>query len=275
MATNRLGDVLQHLRKLNARQSVGNVEDSLLLERFVNNQDEAAFEELLGRHGPMVLDVCRRVLHDPAAVDDAFQATFLVLVRKAASIRKTELLANWLYGVAYRTAARARVDVVKRRARESAVPARQAVDPLDEMTARELFAVLDEELNALPSQYRAPLVLCYLENRTRDEAAQQSGCSLSTLDRLLERGRALLKARMVRRGLTVGLALSPALLSQVNASGCVASSLAASTVKATAFVASGGAASSVVSPSVTFLVEGVLKTMFITKLKKPHLFLRR
>jgi len=267
MGANRLGHVLQHLRKLSARQNAGHLEDRLLLERFVNDKDEAAFTELVARHGPMVLDVCRRVLHDPAAVDDAFQATFLVLVRKAASISKGDLLANWLYGVAYRTAARARVEAAKRRARESAVPAREAVDPLDAMTLRELFAVLDEELHGLPAKYRAPLVLCYLQNRTRDEAAQQSGCSRATLDRRLERGRALLKARMVRRGLTVGLALFPALLFQANVSGGVANSLAASTVKAATFVASGGAASSIVSPGVAILVEGVMKAMFMTKVK--------
>src|SRR5205085_2443405 len=127
------------------------------------------------RHGPMVVNVCRRVLGDQHLAEEAFQATFLVLVRKAGSIRRRELLGNWLYGTAYRTAAKARAQAARRQAREAQAPVRQPPDPLAEITLRELFAVLDEELHRLAPRYQAPLVLCYLEGQTRDEAARQLG----------------------------------------------------------------------------------------------------
>jgi RNA polymerase sigma factor (sigma-70 family) len=263
MVLSQLNLVLRHLRNL-FRDDAGQ-QDRLLLERFVTERDEAAFEVLLARHGPMVLDVCRRVLQDQQTVEDAFQATWLVLIRKAGSIRQSEVLGNWLYGVAYRTAARARVEAAKRRDRESRACVREAGDPLAEMTVRELFAVLDKELNGLPGKYRTPLVLCYLEQRTRDEAAQQSGCSLATLDRRLGRGRALLKARLARRGLTLALALFPTLLSQAAASSGVPASLASSTLKAATTVAAGGAATSVISANAALLTERVVGTMLLTR----------
>jgi RNA polymerase sigma factor (sigma-70 family) len=264
MVLSQLNLVLRHLRDLRRRDDAGE-QDRLLLERFVTEGDEAAFEVLLARHGPMVLDVCRRVLQDQQTVEDAFQATFLVLIRKAGSIRQSEVLGNWLYGVAYRTAARARVEAAKRRDRESRACVREADDPLAEMTVRELFAVLDEELNGLPRKYRTPLVLCYLEQRTRDEAAQQSGCSLATLDRRLGRGRALLKARLARRGLTLALALFPTLLSQAAASRSVPPALASSTLNAAARIAAGGAATSLVSANAVLLTERVVGDMIPTR----------
>jgi RNA polymerase sigma factor (sigma-70 family) len=267
MAASQLTLVLRRLRKLSAGESAAALPDQPLLERFAEHGDEAAFEMLLARHGPMVLNVCRRVLHNGNAVEDAFQATFLVLALKAGSIRHSELLANWLYGVAYRTAVRARVEAAKRRAREEKTPAREATDPLNEMTVRELFAVLDEELNRLPSQYRAPLVLCYLENRTRDEAARQVGCSRATVERRLERGRQLLRARLTRRGLTLGLMLLPAGLFQTRAATGLAQALAASTLKAATTYATGPAAGTAVAPRVVALTKGVIRAMFLTKLK--------
>jgi RNA polymerase sigma factor (sigma-70 family) len=265
MVLSQLNLVLRHLRDL--LRDDASQQDRLLLERFVTARDESAFEGLLARHGPMVLDVCRRVLQDPQTVEDAFQATWLVLIRKAGSIRQSEVLGNWLYGVAYRTAARARVEAAKRRDRESRACLSEAGDPLAEMTVRELFAVLDEELNGLPGKYRTPLVLCYLEQRTRDEAAQQSGCSLATLDRRLSRGRALLKARLARRGLTLALALFPTLLSQAAASIGVPASLASSTLKAATTVAAGGAATLVVSANAALLTEKVVGAMTHTRFR--------
>jgi RNA polymerase sigma factor (sigma-70 family) len=265
MASGQLQAVLRQLRKLEAKNSARKLSDRELLLRYVTRRDEGAFEALLARHGRMVLEVCRRVLPDASAAEDAFQATFLVLVRKAASIRKAELLGNWLYGVAYRTASRLKVEAAKRRARESAAPAREPADPLAEMTVRELFSVLDEELNRLPSRYRAPLVSCYLESRRRDEAARQLGYSLATLERRLERGRELLRARLVRRGLTLSATLlATALTGEAHG---VPASLALSTVSAAKAIAAGGAAASIVSAKVVALSEGVVKTMFATKLK--------
>src|SRR5262249_44169702 len=159
------------------RGDVAAPRDDELLGRFVGRRDEAAFAELVRRHGPMVLGVCRRVLAEAAAAEDAFQATFLVLVRPAASVRGGTL-GHWPYGVACRPAARAQVEALKRKAREGVTPAREPPDPLAEITARELLAALDEELARLPRRYRAPVVLCYLQERTRDEAARELGCSL-------------------------------------------------------------------------------------------------
>jgi RNA polymerase sigma factor (sigma-70 family) len=213
--------------------------DWQLLERFVTHCDKAALEALVRRHGPLVLGVCRRVLRDPHAAEDAFQATFLVLVRKAGSIGKRNLLANWLYGVAYRTAARARVEAAKRREREAQAPPRPPADGEADVDRRELCAVLDEELNRLPAPYRAPFLLCHVEGRTRDEAARQLGWSLRTLQRRLERGRALLRARLTRRGVTLSATLLSASLAGKAADAAVSPALASATARA-ALSAAGG-----------------------------------
>jgi RNA polymerase sigma factor (sigma-70 family) len=249
------------------------VHDCHLLDRFVTQRDEAAFEALVARHGPMVQNVCRHVLHDRSAIEDAFQATFLVLVRKASSIRKGELLANWLYGVAYRTAARAKVEAARRRVREGAAPARQQPDPLDEITVRELFAALEKEVYRLPTQYRAPLVLCYLESKTHTDAALQLGCSLATLDRRLARARDLLRTRLARHGLTLCVALISVLLAPGPANACVTTALAVSTVKAAALFAVGLKPVGAVSEQALLLAEGMVKTMAVAKTKLAALLL--
>jgi RNA polymerase sigma factor (sigma-70 family) len=279
MSTGPLHDVLDHFRRLGARDAAGRLDDRQLLDRFASGRDEAAFEELLTRHGPMVLDVCRRVLGDRAAADDAFQATFLVLASKAGSIRRGELLGNWLYGVAYRTAARAKVEAARRKAREAAAPTPPQTDPLAEMTVRELFAVLDEELNRLPPRYRAPLVGCYLEGRTRDEVAGRLGYSLATLDRLLGRGRDLLRARLARRGVTSSAALLPLLLSQGAAAARLPAPLFGDTVRAATAVAAHGPNTAIVSAKtpavparVAALAEGVRRAMFLTRVKTVAAF---
>jgi RNA polymerase sigma factor (sigma-70 family) len=267
MASNRLGAVIEHFRKVAARDYPGDAPDQELLNRFISERDEAAFELLVARHGQMVLNVCRRVLADQHLVEDAFQATFLVLIRKAGSIGKRELLANWLYGVAYRAASRAKVAAAKRRTRESAMVPKQGTDPLDEFSARELLAALDGELATLPSQYRGPLVLCYLQGKTRDEAAQHFGWSLATLARRLERGRELLRARLGRRGLVLSAALFPAMLSHGAAAAFVPSALAGATLQSAAITVGEAKAASTVSANVAALTEGVLKAMQVSKLK--------
>jgi len=269
MATKNLTDALRRLRPGAAGGDAASVSDRELLRRFVASRDEAAFEHLVVRHGPMVLDVCRRALHDSHAAEDAFQATFLVLVRKAHRLGRGELLANWLYGVARRTAARARVDAAKRRARESATtPTRCSSDPLDGVTVRDLLAILDEELARLPAQFRGPLIACHLEGKTRDEAARAFGWSLATLARRLERGRALLRARLTRRGLTLTAALSVLSVSRQIGAAFVPSPLAASTAEAATLIAAGADAVAVVSPEAIALSEGVLKAMFRSKLRQ-------
>ena len=266
MAAHQLDGVLRRLRGLTAGAGGDAPADRHLLARFAGGQDEDAFAALVARHGPMVLGVCRRVLADRHAAEDAFQATFLVLARRAGSVRRPELLGNWLYGVAYRAASRARVEAAKRRSREQAAPARPSPDPLAEITARELVEVFDRELHRLPDACRAALVACYLGDRTRDEAAAELGWSLATLKRRLERGRALLRARLARRGLAPALALFPAVFAPAASAGLPAR-LAESTVAAAIGFAVGSTPTSpgpVAVPAA--LAEGVLRTMPTTKL---------
>jgi RNA polymerase sigma factor (sigma-70 family) len=233
--------------------------DQQLLDRFVRRRDEVAFEALVQRHGPMVLAVCRRVLGQAQEADDAFQATFLVLLRKADSIAKPELLGSWLYGVACRVARKARAQAASRRAHESA---REAVampppDPLLEVAWRELRALLDEELQHLPPKYQAPLVLCYLEGLTNEEAARRLGWPSGSISYRLARARELLKARLSRRC----KALSPALLGAVLASAAppltgLPTGLADTLVRVAAAMCRGEtAALALLSPAVTALAE--------------------
>jgi RNA polymerase sigma factor (sigma-70 family) len=194
------------------------VTDRQLLECFVRQHDEVAFEALVQRHGPMVLAVCRRVLGAGQDADDAFQATFLVLVRRAASVGKPELLGNWLYGVAYRVARKLRAQAARRRLHESA---REAVampppDPADDASWRELRAVLDEELQHLPPKFQAPLVLCYLEGLTNEEAARRLGWPVGSISYRLARARELLRSRLAGRCRALSPAVFAGLLAGVS-----------------------------------------------------------
>jgi RNA polymerase sigma factor (sigma-70 family) len=235
MSTTRTGIVLRHIRGLAAADASARLADGQLLERFTARRDEAAFAALVRRHGSMVLGVCRRVLGNSHDAEDAFQATFLVLAARAASVGKAESLGGWLYQVAYNTALKARANAAARRRREQRPDDRSCPDPLSEVTGRELLGVLDEELRRLPERYRAPLVLCYLEGLTRDEAAGRLGYSESTLKRRLEEGRERLRKRLERRG----LALSAALLTAGVSGAAVSSSLAAATAGAALLVVAG------------------------------------
>ena len=174
--------------------------DRELLRLFLAERDAEAFRALVRRHGPMVSGVCRALLRNEADADDAFQATFLVLARRAASIRKNAALASWLHGVAYRTARKAQAEFARRRKHEPRAAKPEAISP-DDLTWREVQNVLHEELNSLSERHRAPLALCYLQGKTIDEAAAQLGFSKGTLKTRLERARAVLRARLVRRGL--------------------------------------------------------------------------
>src|SRR5262245_30783040 len=200
MAKTAYSAILQFIRRISVDPRMRVSPDQELLQRLPGEQDEAAFEAILRQHGPIVLDVCRGVLANEADAEDAFQATFLVLARKAASIRKAATLASWLHGVAYRTALKARAESAQRRKHEAHVPERPASGP-DSLTWTEVRGVLHEELNRLSERHRRPLVLCYLQGKTQDEAAALVGLSKGTLKRRLERGRALLRERLVRRGL--------------------------------------------------------------------------
>ena len=258
---------LQHLVPQRRATASGNLSDEQLLRRFVAERDESAFEALLIRHGPMVLGVCRRLLRDPAAAQDAFQATFLVLLQKAGSLRQGGMLASWLHGVARRTALRARVEAAKRKARESQAAAREPADPLAEISVRELLDTLDEELQHLSARYRAPLIACYLEGKTRDTAARELGLSVATLGRRLERGRHLLGSRLARHGLSLPSALLATLLPSATAPAAVPNGLTAATLQTAQRVAAGEPVVAAASAQVATLSEGVVRAMFMTRLK--------
>ena len=263
MASGQVSPVMRFLRRLAGDGPGGGVTDGQLLERFARGRDEAAFAALLARHGPLVLGVCRRVLDDADAAEDAFQATFLVLVRRAGSIARPERLGNWLYGVAYRTAVKARGAAARRRAHERRAAGQTAVPAASEPAWPDLRAVLDEELARLTQRYRAPLVLCYLEGKTTEEAARELGCPKGTVLSRLARGREQLRRRLVRRGLAPAAGL-PAVLT---AGAAVPAPLAETTLKAARAVAAGQAAALAVSPRVAALTEGVLRAMFLSRLK--------
>ncbi|QDU18925.1 sigma-70 family RNA polymerase sigma factor [Urbifossiella limnaea] len=242
--------------------------DDDLLTAFVADRDPEAFAALVRRHGPMVLGVCRRVVRDYDAADDAFQAVFLVLARRAADVRPRNRVGAWLYGVAYRTALKARAARARRRTRESQVDAMPepaappAADGWDE-----LKPVLDEELARLPDRLRVPVVLCDLEGRPQRAVAGQLGIAPATLAGRLADARKALAARLTRRGVTLSATALGALLAEKASAGVVNPQLAAGVVRAAEAVAAGGAAAGLVSANALQLCDGVMRMIFLTKLK--------
>ncbi len=260
------GAVLQQLHQLFERGSVGGLSEWQLLDRYLTRRDESAFEALVARHGPMVLGVCRRMLDDPHAVEDAFQATFLVLVRKAGSLGERDAIGHWLYGVASRVALRARSEAARRKVLEKPVAAAEGASVGVDPCRSEVAALLDGELSRLPAKYRAPVVLCYLEGLTHEEAARQLKWPVGTVKGRLARARDLLRGRLARRGLMPAAGLLVANLSR-DASAAVPGALVQATVQAASRVVAGGTTGLVVSATVARLMEGILSTMFVTKLK--------
>ncbi len=267
MATSELSRVLQTLRRATLLPEEASLSDGQLLESYVRSRAEAAFAALVSRHGPMVWGVCRRVLHCHQDAEDAFQATFLVLVRKAASVVPRELVANWLYGVAHQTALKARALTARRQSREKQVLA-MPEPALEQQDLRDgLQPLLDQELGRLPDKYRALIVLCDLEGKTRKEAARHFRLPEGTVASRLATARAMLAKRLARSGQAVSGAALAAVLSQT-ASASVPASVASSTIRAASLVAAGQAAApGVLSVKAVALAEGVLKTMLLTKLK--------
>jgi RNA polymerase sigma factor (sigma-70 family) len=191
----RAGILIRPIRRLLAALNAQKSPDRQLLQRFVASGDEAAFAALVQRHAGVVLGMCRRILGHEHDAEDAFQATFLVLARKAGSIRKVESLASWLYGVAYRVSVKARASAARRRTCEKQAPGPAPADPADAVTWGELRTALDQELQRLPEKYRAPLVLCYLEGLTNHEAARQLGWLPGAVEWRVKRGRQILRSR--------------------------------------------------------------------------------
>lgn len=263
MASGQLNRVVGQLRRL-AAPSPMELTDGELLDHFVNRQQESAFATLLRRHGPMVHGVCHRIIGASHDADDAFQAVFLILLRKAGSIGRRESVSSWLYRVAYHVALRARTQTERRRSQERQVEDMAVVGVRHEATWSDLRSVLDEELNRLPEKYRAPMVLCYLEDKTHDQAAEHLRWPVGTVRGRLARARDLLRERLTRRGLALSALGLTALLEQ-NASAAVPGSLFESTLTVAAGVVAGKSA--VVSASVAALVEGGVPKMLLTKFK--------
>jgi RNA polymerase sigma factor (sigma-70 family) len=248
--------LLQHLQYLAVDQVTAQAADSDLLRRFTQRHDEAAFTALVRRHGAMVYHVCRRTLGNTQDAEDACQATFLALAARAGSGRWRGSLAGWLHEAARRIALKARTATARRQKREGWAEARTAGTPLDEITARELQEALDEELARLPEKYRSPLVLCYFEGATRDEAARQLGWPASTLKLRIERGRELLRQRFAKRGVSLSAALGAVALTDAPAS--------AALLQATARAALPVGIS---SPHVLALAHGGLRAWPLLRLK--------
>jgi RNA polymerase sigma-70 factor (ECF subfamily) len=260
-------DALQRVRRAVLVHDGAGLTDGRLLDLFIDHRDDAAFAAIVRRHGPMVWGVCHRLL-DRHDAEDAFQATFLVLVRKAATVRPRERVGNWLYGVARQTALLASRTAARRRGRE-----RQVVDvPEPAVTDQDrwgdLRPLLDDELTRLPDKYRAVVVLCDLEGRTRTEVARQLGVPEGSVAGWLARARGMLAGRLARRGVSLSAGALAAAISQNVASAGVPTSAVSSTIQAAALVAAGPAAASGVIPTkVAALTEGVLNAMLVSKLK--------
>jgi RNA polymerase sigma factor (sigma-70 family) len=263
-----MNDVIRHLRKAALLRDGAGLTDGQLLECFLLRRDEPAFAALVRRHGPMVLGVCRRVLGNLHDAEDAFQATFLVLARKAASVRSREVVGHWLYRVAYRTATKAKVLGARRRAKEQQVKEMAQTNKPADDDWRDLLPLLDRELDNLPERYRVAVVLCDLEGVTRREAARRLNLPVGTLSSQLTRARQLLAKRLARYGLAVSGGSLAAVLSEKTASACVTGALAASTARVAVLVAAGEALTAGAVPArVVALSEGVIKTMLLTKLR--------
>jgi RNA polymerase sigma factor (sigma-70 family) len=261
-------NIIPQLRRAMLMQGAAGLTDGQLLGWFIEDRDDTAFAALVRRHGPMVWGVCCRVLANRHDAEDAFQATFLVLVRKAASVAPREMVANWLYGVARRTALKARATAARRKSREKQCT--QVPEPavIEQGIAGDLRPELDKSLSRLPEKYRVAIVLCDLESKTRKEAARQLGCPEGTLAARLARARTMLAKRLARHGFVPAAGSLAAVLSADVASAAVPTSVMDSTIKSVSAVTAGQVAGTgVISANVASLTEGVLRAMLFAKLR--------
>jgi RNA polymerase sigma factor (sigma-70 family) len=262
---------VRHLCHAVGLQTIRGMTDADLLARFVAGRDEAAFELLVWRHERMVRAVCRRVLRREHDVEDASQATFLTLACKAASVDKRQAVGGWLHTVAYRIALRARAEAAKRgRHEKTAGELGGPVAPGEsgqEAGRQELRSVLDEEISRLPAKYRAPLVLCYLEGKTNEEAAAELGCATGTVVTWLARARGRLRSRLARRGLAVTAGALAATLSRPGAAAAAPPAFLRATVKAGLHFAQGRPPAGPVSTRVALLTKGALHAMLLNRMK--------
>ncbi len=251
------GATLRHLRELfNSGTAVG-LTDGQLLARYAADRDGQAFAALVARHGPMVISTCRAILDHEHDVEDAFQATFLVLARKAGSVRAGDALGGWLHRVAYRVAVRANIEVKQRRRRESEVPMMEIPAPSRTGLELDLCSIVHEEIDRLPDRHRLPAVLCDLEGLSYDQAASSLDWTVPTLRCRLSKARERLRQRLSRRGVTGATLL--ALVASSDATAAVPALWATAAVSA----ATGGAR----SMAAVALTRIILRSMLMTKLK--------
>ena len=265
MADTRLTGLIRRLHSGMVPAGVGQV-DREALRAFIIHKDESAFALLVQRHGPMVLRVCQRVLHHTQDAEDAFQATFLVLARKAAAIGKSEAVASWLHGVAFRIAMRARRDAGRRRARERHAAVPVGDDPAEALAWRDVQILLNAEIGRLPERYRSAFILCYLEGRTRAEAAADLGVEENTLSSRLARARERLRRRLARRGVDLAAVLAAVALVTEAGGTAVPTGLVTSTSRAALLFAVRQPVTGV-SNSALQLTNGMIQTMAVTKIK--------
>ncbi len=256
--------VSQYLRRLAARGGDPSP-DHELLQRFVAERDEAAFAILLERHAALVLGLCRSILRNHHDAEDIFQATFLVLARKAGSIRKGQSLGSWLYAVAYRLAHKARLRAGRKRQREQQAAVVPEQTPMDAVTWGELRTVVHEEVSRLPEKYRAAIVLCYWQGRTHEQAGQQLGCARGTIKDRLEKARELLRKRLSRRGLALSAAWFATSLSEGTAA--VSAELMQSTLRGSMLFCQGQLPAGIVSAAAVAGAREIVKGMLMYKLK--------
>jgi RNA polymerase sigma factor (sigma-70 family) len=259
MKTGQPHSLTRFVRQLGRATAVAGSSDEELLGHFVRRADDAAFTAIVRRHGPMVLGICRRVLHHEQDAEDAFQATFLILARKSGSLRRAASLGPWLHGVALRTAAKARVGVERRRAAVYVGKEIAAAPAGDEVLGRDLRFVIDDAIDRLPEKYRVPFVLCHLEGMSGAEVARRLGCPPGTVASRLSRARERLRCHLAKRGLTVPVALFATALT----AGTASAALPASLVQMTAEAATMG----IVSPQVAALVEAMSRALFLARWK--------
>jgi RNA polymerase sigma factor (sigma-70 family) len=259
--------ILNYLRRILGTAADGGIPDAELLRRYVSHRDEAAFELLLWRHAAMVLHVCRRLLREPNAIEDAFQATFLVFVRKAASISRRESLGGWLYRVAYRIALKARQQSTKREAVEHRDSSIDLPDTsTEDVATREVGRIVCEEVERLPARYRTAIVACFFEGKTHEEAAQHLGWPRGTVASRLARGRELMRLRLLRRGIALtATALATVLVA--SPSSAALTGLIRTTIQTMKLVTAGSPLVAALPPSVATLAEGVLQAMYWTRMK--------
>jgi RNA polymerase sigma-70 factor (ECF subfamily) len=269
MMSAQLGNLRQFLSKVLGPRDQDSLADGQLLERYVAHRDQEAFSALVQRYGALVLGVCNRVLHNSHDAEDAFQATFFVLARQADSLDGSGALANWLYTVAYRTALKARNNAARRLAHERQVAYMQPAQIAEEDLWEEIRPMLDEELSQLPEKYRAPLVLCFLEGKSHQEAARQLGWPSGSMSRRMSRARELLRARLAQRGVALPAGVLVTVLVNHATAQAVPHALAAATAKAAVVfgAAKAGAATSL-SGTVAGLAQEVLKATLVAHWKK-------